>query len=108
MERDGDKFEVVHVIREFRLVDADSCERVYWRRDGAALAKGYYVVSWPARARTRIFNEDARFRGPFRNRHDAQHRLQQLLAGSAARRCNPPARTGSDMGADAVVRRPTP
>ena len=86
MEQETDKYEVVHVIREFRLVDAESYERVYWRRDGVPLARGYYVVSWPARARTRMFNEDARFRGPFRNRREAQLRLEQLSDRLGARR----------------------
>ena len=86
MEWETDKYEVVHVIREFRLVDAESYERVYWRRDGVPLARGYYVVSWPARAKTRMFNEEARFRGPFRNRREAQLRLEQLRLRLGAQR----------------------
>jgi len=75
MEPDYDEVELVHVIKPFRLVDAESYERAYWRRDGVALAAGYYVVSWPSRAAKRAFNEDAIFRGPFRERAEALDNL---------------------------------
>lgn len=68
MERGYDEFELVHVIKPFRLVDAESYERVYRRSDGAALANGYYIVSWSPRARQRAFDENAVFQGPFRER----------------------------------------
>jgi len=72
--------EVVHVIKPFRLIDAESYEHVYWRRDGVALAPGYYVVSWPRRTRDHRFNENAAFRGPFRERAQARAQLEQLSA----------------------------
>lgn len=75
METGYDAFELVHVIKPFRLVDAESYERVYWRRDGVALASGYYVVRWPSRVANGVFNEDAIFRGPFRERADALDNL---------------------------------
>ena len=78
MEPGYDAFELVHVIKPFRLVDSESYERVYWRRDGVALAFGYYVVSWPFGAAKRMFNEDAIFRGPFRERADALDNLERL------------------------------
>jgi hypothetical protein len=76
MEPGYDEFELVHVIKPFRLVDSESYERVYWRRDGIALASGYYVVSWPFGAAKRTLNEDAIFRGPFRQRADALDNLR--------------------------------
>jgi hypothetical protein len=75
MLRMQEDLELVHVIRPFRLIDSESYEHVYWRRDGVALAPGYYVVSWPRRARDRRFNEDAEFRGPFRARAQAHEWL---------------------------------
>ena len=78
MESGYDELELVHVIKPFRLVDSESYERVYWRRDGVALAPGYYVVSWPFGVAKRMFNEDAIFRGPFRDRADALDGLERL------------------------------
>jgi hypothetical protein len=83
MERDYDQFELVHVIKPFRLIDSDSYERVYWRRDGVALAPGYYVASWPAHANQRRFNEEVAFRGPFRERIAAEEVLQQMATRNA-------------------------
>lgn len=77
-------FEVVQVIGDCRLVDSESYERVYWRRDGLPLAHGYYVVSWPASASPKRFNEDASFRGPFPRREEAQAALDALVARAQA------------------------
>lgn len=82
-------YEVVHVIKPFRLIDAESYEKVYWRRDGVALAEGYYVVSWKTPNRRRLFNEDAAFRGPFRTRVDALAAARQLKKRAAERHRSP-------------------
>ena len=74
--------EVVHVIKPFRLVDAESYERVYWRRDERALEPGYYVVSWPRRAELGRFDERAAFRGPFPARRAALEALERSLTAS--------------------------
>jgi len=58
-----------------RLLDAGSCERVYWRRDGLGLAAGWYIVSWPPGAVPGRFNEEALFRGPFRQSEEAEGAL---------------------------------
>ncbi len=63
--------EIVHVISDCRLIDAESYERLYWRRDGKGLAPGYYVVRWRADATGHRFNEDAEFEGPFARRENA-------------------------------------
>jgi hypothetical protein len=80
MDADYDIFEIVAVIREFWLVDAESYQRRYCTSDGQTLAPGYYVVSWPEHVRTRRFNEQAVFHGPFKLRKEAQattHNLKQ-------------------------------
>lgn len=71
-------FEIVQITKPCALVDADYRERVYWRRDGVPLAGGYYVVSWPAGTKKKIFNEDAAFRGPYRTREDALGAMREL------------------------------
>lgn len=86
MERDGqapaepraDGFEIVQVIGGFKLLDEVSHERIYWRRDGAPLAPGFYFVKVTAGISARKFNEDAVFRGPFRRRQDAGDALQRF------------------------------
>ena len=78
MERDYEDFELVHVIKPFRLIDSESYERLYWRRDGVALVPGYYVATWPRWAEARLFNEDTVFRGPFRERGAAQQTLERM------------------------------
>jgi hypothetical protein len=86
MEHGYDELELVHVIKPFRLVDAESYERVYWRSDGTALANGYYVVSWSPRVRHRTFDESAVFQGPFRDRGRALLTLERLRASRDALR----------------------
>lgn len=86
--------EIVRVIKPFRLIDAESYERAYWRRDGQALAVGFYVVAWPNLARAGVFNEDARFRGPYADRQaavDAAHQATQRRVRTAMVSEAPPA-----------------
>jgi hypothetical protein len=78
-------FEIVRVTSECRLVDEEVVEHVYWRRDGKPLALGYYVVSWPPGARVGRFNEDAVFRGPYRQRTEALAAVEEFAARAAAR-----------------------
>jgi len=77
--------EIVRVISGCRLLDAHAQEHVYWRRDGRGLAPGYYVARRNTTARW-TFNEDAEFRGPYRNRQDAETAMQDLVARTPARR----------------------
>lgn len=72
MDAEYDIFEIVAVIREFWLVDAESYQRRYCTNDGHPLAPGYYVVFWPEHIRARRFNEHAMFHGPFKSRKEAQ------------------------------------
>ena len=72
MDADYDIFEIVAVIRDFFLVDAESYQRSYCTIDSQPLAPGYYVVNWPDHIRARRFNEHARFHGPFKLREEAQ------------------------------------
>ena len=72
MDADYDIFEIVAVIRDFWLVDAESYQRSYCTNHGQPLAPGYYVVNWPEHVRARRFNEQAAFHGPFKLREEAQ------------------------------------
>jgi hypothetical protein len=78
IEARDDGFEIVQVIGGFKLLDEVSHERIYWRRDGAPLAPGFYFVKVTAGISARKFNEDAVFRGPFRRRQDAGDALQRF------------------------------
>jgi hypothetical protein len=78
MEAQNDSFEIVSVIRGFKLIDAISHERRYWRRYGLPLVRGYYVVRWPGGATVRRFNAEAEFYGPFRFREDAHAALKRF------------------------------
>lgn len=80
MEADYGDFEIVRVISDFRLLDPESLERAYWRRDGRGLPVGWYVVSWPQGIAVKRFNEDTVFRGPFKLREEAQATAQHLMA----------------------------
>lgn len=90
MQHEPHELELVRVIKPFRLVDAESYERQYWRADGVALAPGFYVVSWPVGDGAGRYDEDAEFRGPYRDRKAAED-AQQLLAArmQPARRASP-------------------
>jgi hypothetical protein len=69
--------EIVRVISECRLVDSQSEEQVYWRRDGCGLAPGYYVVRHDGATPHGAFNEDVEFRGPYSSRKDALKAMAQ-------------------------------
>lgn len=72
------ELEVVRVTEGSKLVDESNCMRTYWRRDGKALAQGFYVVTWPEGATRILFNDDAVFRGPFRQLQDAQVLVERM------------------------------
>jgi hypothetical protein len=78
MEAEYDRFEIVRILRGFKLVDPESYERRYRRRDGRPLAPGYYVVNWPESVVVRKFDEHPVFYGPFQWREDAQAFLAQV------------------------------
>jgi hypothetical protein len=78
MDADYDIFEIVTVIRDFWLIDAESYQRNYCTNHGQALAPGYYVVNWPEQIRVRRFNEHAAFEGPFKLRKEAQEVLNRM------------------------------
>ena len=72
MDADYDIFEIVSVIQNYWLFDAESYQRRYCTKHGQPLAPGYYVVNWPDHIRVRRFNEQAAFHGPFPSRQAAQ------------------------------------
>lgn len=75
MEADYDIYEVVKVIRNFNLFDAESYQRGYSTNQDKPLAPGFYIVNWPEHIRVRRFNEDASYYGPFESRDDAQNAI---------------------------------
>jgi hypothetical protein len=78
MDADYDIFEIVAVIRDFWLVDAESYQRTYCTGHSQPLAPGYYFVNWPEHIRARRFNEHAMFHGPFKFRKEAQAALDWM------------------------------
>ena len=79
MDANYDIFEIVKVIRDFWLFDAESYQRRYSTTQNQPLAPGYYVVTWPETIRARRFNEKASFHGPFNLRQQAQAFLDTML-----------------------------
>ena len=71
METEYDDYEVVHVIREFCLIDEESYQRRYSRNDEIPLSNGYYMVNWPEPEGPRRFDEHAVFHGPWATRSEA-------------------------------------
>ena len=78
MEADYEPYEIACVIHGFKLVDSESYERRYRRRNGRSLAPGYYVVHWPEHCRTRRFDEQAAFHGPYQRKQAARDALERL------------------------------
>jgi hypothetical protein len=78
MDADYDIFEIVKVIHDFRLFDAESYQRNYCSQYDQPLEPGFYVVNWPEQIRARRFNEYARYHGPFNLRKEAQDKLEQM------------------------------
>jgi hypothetical protein len=72
MDADYDIHEIVKVIPNFWLFDAESYQRSYSTNHGNPLLPGYYVVAWPETIRVKRFNKQASFHGPYKNRQDAQ------------------------------------
>ena len=73
-------YQVVEVVSECRLLDAERREKMYWRRDGSCLAPGFYVVGEPDGTPTGRFYADALFRGPYGRRETAEAALRELSA----------------------------
>jgi hypothetical protein len=78
MEPGCEELQVVLVTSSCRLLDARSVEHVYWRCDGLGLAPGWYVASWPPGGVAGRFYEETLFRGPFKQRRDAQAAMAQM------------------------------
>ena len=72
--------EVVFVFEQFSLIDAESYQRVYSRKSGHPLARGYYVVTWPTGHGGGVFGDEAQFHGPYRSRQDAENSLVKSRA----------------------------
>lgn len=66
------QLEVVWVYEQFRLIDAESYQRTYSRKNGRPLAKGFYIVSWPKGRGDLVYGDEAVFHGPYLSRKDAE------------------------------------
>ena len=100
-------FQVVEVLGECRLRDAQGRKHMYWRRDGCSLTPGFYVVHWPPGAVIGRFHEDAKFEGPFRERSGAEAGMQRLKAYADAGEPCRPLDVASDGNHLTLHRRPT-
>jgi hypothetical protein len=78
MDADYDIFEIVTVVRDFWLFDAECYQRRYSTAHGQPLAPGYYVVNWPEHILIRRFTKNAAFHGPFISRKAAQTALDWM------------------------------
>ncbi len=78
MDADYDIHEIVKVIPDFWLLDAESYQRSYSTNHSNPLMPGYYVVTWPEVIRVRRFNENAAFHGPYETRLRAQAFLNTM------------------------------
>ena len=112
MRNEAGGFEIVEVLSECCLRDANSREQLYWRRDGTSLAPGYYVVNWPADPGLHRFGEDSIFHGPFAGHPSAVAALDRLSAAIAAgcidaATSRPPLDSLHIDGQSTTVRRPT-
>ncbi len=67
--------EVVRVFAQFQLIDAESYQRTYSRKDRTPLPMGYYVVTWPHDREEMTYGNVAKFEGPYRTRRDAEFAL---------------------------------
>jgi hypothetical protein len=70
-------FEVVHVLDDCTLLDAESYQRKYCART-RRLTPGHYVVTWPHEMQRRRFDEHAEFQGPYPSCLDAWRVLDRL------------------------------
>src|SRR4030095_16666103 len=96
------KFQIVEVLGVCSLRDAEGNEHPYWRRDGHALASGFYIAHWPAGAAVGRFNEDALFEGPFRQRSGAARAVPKILALAESEDAWDPCAPGPEAGAPIV------
>lgn len=71
--------EVVWVFDQFKLIDAESYEHSYARKNRRPLSRGYYIVVWPKGVNGRLFDEDALFHGPYSSRQHAELTLEQAM-----------------------------
>lgn len=71
--------EVVWVYEQFKLIDSESYQRVYSRRSGRQLLKGYYVVTWPVGRGNLTFGDEAVFSGPYGTRKAAEADMENVF-----------------------------
>lgn len=72
--------EVVWVYERFKLLDPESYQRTYTRKNGRPLAKGFYIVSWPRGKSDRFYGDEAVFHGPYSVRKVAEVNAEMFQA----------------------------
>ncbi len=108
METYYEDYEIVRVVSDTRLIDSESCERVYWRPDGKPVAPGFYLVAWPRGADPTRYDERAEFLGPYRWVEGALVALAQLKSGQRRTAPPRPANPLDEPASAALVERPSP
>jgi hypothetical protein len=78
MDSEYDVYEIVSVLQDFLLIDAESYQRSYCTQSGQPLLRGYYVVNWSDDANAERFNELTSYYGPFKSRIEATLALNWL------------------------------
>lgn len=78
MDPEYDIFEIVKVIPNFQLFDAECYQRSYSTNHGKPLTPGFYIVSWPEMFQAKRFDEYAAFHGPYKSRQEAQAFLDAI------------------------------
>jgi hypothetical protein len=61
------RYEIVRILDNDSLIDAESYERRYRTREGMPLAPGYYVVLWEDGVEAPGFDESATYVGPYKS-----------------------------------------
>lgn len=74
--------EIVQVLSNTYLMDAENNECKYFREDRRPLARGHYVVVWPGEVEQPRFDQRAYFYGPYGAALIAKLKAAEHVAGS--------------------------
>jgi|ERR1043166_7575447 hypothetical protein len=71
--------EIVRVLDEHSLIDAESYQRSYATAADQPLTPGFYLVIWPPEMAATKYDDRARYFGPFQCRQYAEEKLAGCL-----------------------------
>jgi hypothetical protein len=77
-------FEIVHVLDDNTLINAESYQCRYEARSDMPLKAGFYVAIWREFVSLPAYNRDAEFLGPFDTHAQATTAVRRLIAGEFA------------------------